>query len=265
MKTARAPAGTDDAPPLVFEWEGRPRARLRLVALVAFSLLIHAASFYVLQVAYTPTGSQLPPPVQVTMLRSERPDDPPEIRAQARSLARWLTINDPSLTTQPAVSEADRPPGGYVHYVPSYKGASPPFKPLDPPSAGTAAPPRPRPPGPVPVPSRVENAKTLTPSPPTRVVFTGGIAPLAPAPLPGIAYALPASSGKTLGATVFLVGVRSGGGEPFLFREASSGEVTADDFAQDYLSGLRFQPPGSADNAMAWGWAEFNWGREVYR
>ena len=213
MKTARAPAATDDAPPLVFEWEGRPRARLRLGALVAFSLLVHAVGFYVLQVAYTPTGSQLPPPVQVTMARPERPDDPPEVRAQARALAHWLTVNDPSLATQPVTLELDPAAEGYVHYVPSYKDAPPPFKPLDPPSAGTAAPPRPRPPGPVPVMSPGGGSRTAVPSPPTRVVFTGNIAlPLAPGPLPGIGFTLPAASAKALAATVFLVGVRPGGG-----------------------------------------------------
>lgn len=264
MKTARASAATDDAPPLVFEWEGRPRARLRLAALLALSLLVHAVSFYVLQVAYTPTGSQLPPPVQVTMTRPERPDDPPEVRAQARALTRWLTVNDPSLATQPATPELDHAGGGYAHYVPSYKGAPPPFKPLDPPSTGTAAPPRPRPPGPVPVVFPGGGSPAAIPSPPTRVVLTGGIAPLAPAPLPGIALTLPAGT-KTLGETVFLVGIRPGGGEPFLFREASSGEVVADDFAQDYLARLHFQPPATADNSTVWGWAEFAWGREVYR
>ena len=264
MKTAAASAAIDEDPPLVFQWERRSRAHWRLARLVAFSLLVHAVGFYVLQVSYTPTGSQLPPPVQVMMARSERPDDSPETRAQSRALAHWLAVLDPSLATQPAAPQADRNPGSFVRYIPSYKAALPPFKPLDPPAASTTAPPQPRPPGPVPILSPNVGRRAVSPSPLTRVVVTGGIAPLVPTPLPAVAFALP-NGAKTLSPAVFLVGVRTEGGEPFVFREASSGEVSADDFAQDYLSRLHFQPPATPDRATLWGRAEFDWGRDVYR
>ena len=267
MKTATAPRTIEEDPPLVFQWERRARAHWRLGGLITLSVLVHAVGFYVLQVSYTPTGSQLPPPVQVLMARPERPDDSPESRAQSRALAHWLSIADPALATEPAAPEADRNPGTFVRYVPSYKAAPPPFKPLDPPAVGgTAAPPRPRPLGPVPVPIGASGAAMppAKPSPITRVVLTGGIAALGPTPLPAITFVLPAGT-KTLSPTIFLVGVRPEGGAAFLFREASSGEVSADDSAQDYLSRFHFQPPAGANGRTVWGWAEFDWGRDVYR
>lgn len=264
MKTVGAAPAIEDDPGLVFQWERRSRARWRLVSLIALSLLAHAVGFYVLQVSYTPTGTQLPPPVQVMMARPERPDDPPEIRAQFRALSHWLAVTDPSLAIQPTPPGAGGNPGAFVQYLPSYKAAPPPFKPLDSPSAGAAAPPRPRPPGPVPILSSHGPTRAAGPSPATRVVLTGGIAPLVPIPLPAVVFALPTGA-KTLSPAVFLVGARPEGGAPLLFRETGSGEVSADDFAQDYLSRLRFQPSGRPDGAVIWGWAEFDWGREIYR
>lgn len=260
MKPGAASTTDEEIVPLVFQWERRARAHWRLAGLVALSLLVHAIGFYVLQVAYIPTGSQLPPPVQVLMARPEQPDDPPEIRAQSRALAHWLAVTDPSLATEPTSPEADRDPGSFARYVPSYKAAPPPFKPLDPPSVGTAAPPRPRPPGPVPVPPASVAARPGTKSPATRVLLSGDIASLAPTPLPAVAYAPPAGT-KTLARTVFLVGVRPDGGEPFLFCEASSGEVGADDYARDYLARLPFRSP----DATMWGRAEFDWGWDATR
>ena len=267
MKTADAPPGptTEETPALVFQWERRRRAHWRLAALIALSLLVHAIGFYVFQAAYTPTGSQCAPSVQVTMMPADRPDSPPEVRAQARALARSLAVADPSLTTEPTSPTADRNPGELVEYVPSYKAAAPPFKPLDPPATGSAPPPRPRPPGPVPIPSTTDPASTRPAAVPTRVTLTASIASLAPKPLPSLSFALP-SGAKTLASTLFLVGVRPEGGEAYLFREGSSGEVSADDFAQNYLAHLNFQsPPTPATGATIWGWAEFHWGRDVYR
>ena len=259
MKTAEESLG------LVFQWEGRAHAHWRLAGLIAFSLLVHAIGFYVLQAAYTPTGSQLPPPVQVTMARPARSDDPPETRAQSRALEHWLAIADPSLATEPAFpTETDRNPGDLVEYVPSYKAAPPAFKPLDPPAIGSAAPPRPRPPGPVPVASAKPALHPPSPVPPTRVALTNELAILAPRPLPAINFALP-SGAKALNTTTFLVGARPDGGEPFLFREGSSGEVSADDYAQDYLAHLNFQPPTAPNGGTVWGRAEIHWGRDVYR
>lgn len=264
MKTSASQPAAGETVPLVFQWEGRARARWRLAVLVALSLLVHAIGFYVLQVSYTPTGSQLPPPVQVTMVRAERADDPPEWRAQARALAHWLAVTDPSLATEPLAPETDRNPVNFVHYQPSYKAAPPPFKPLDSPGVGSAAPPPPRPPGPVPTLPAIGAGRAAGRAPGTHVVLTGGILALAPTPLPAVSLALTAGT-KTLSPTVFLVGVRSEGGEPFLFREAGSGEVNADDYARDYLARLRFQPPAGTAGGTAWGWAEIDWGRDVYR
>ena len=159
-------------------------------------------------------------------------------------------MEDPSLATEPTAPD-DRSPGSFVHYPPSYKAAPPPFKPLDSPGAGTAAPPPPRPPGPVPI-VPAAYPYPVRPAPPTRVVLTGDITALAPKPLPTVSLALSPGTGA-LGPTMFLVGVRPGGGEPFLFREAGSGEIVADDYARDYLARLRFQPPATANGETVWG------------
>ena len=76
---------------------------LRLVPMIFFSLLAHAASFYVLQVAYTPTGSLLPPPARVVLVPLDRPENAP--------LARWLRHDRPRADVTPG-DAAHRPDAG---------------------------------------------------------------------------------------------------------------------------------------------------------
>ncbi len=90
-----AEADADDGAGLIFQWERRARSRWRLAGMLAASLLVHAGSFYVFQVAYTPTGTQLPALARVVLVPLDRPENAP--------LAHWLATNDPALTTRPAV------------------------------------------------------------------------------------------------------------------------------------------------------------------
>ena len=270
-----APAA--DLDPLIFQWERRSWSRLRLVPMLFLSLLAHAASFYVLQVAYTPTGSQLPPPAQVVLLALDQPEN--------AALARWLAVTDPALMSRPATPTTSQTLATLnFRYTPSYDTALPDFKPLEPAGADNAAvstPPRPRAAGPVP-------ANLLPPLPAvpgrgtpagsgqtTLVVFSGGIAPLAPSSLPPVHFAV-AKTVPPLDPTVFLVGSRPSGGEPFLFRQpalagqAVSSDAEAEEYARDYLARLMFRVPAPAPvggyaGVVVWGWATFYWGNDVYK
>ena len=156
-----APADASD--PLIFQWERRSWSRWRLVPLLFLSLLAHAATFYIFQVAYTPTGSQLPPPAQVVLLALDRPENAP--------LARWLAMTDPALVSRPATPTTSQTLAALnFRYTPSYDTALPDIKPLTPAGANRTAiskPPEPHPAGPVP-------ANLLPPLPPDRRVRAGG-------------------------------------------------------------------------------------------
>ena len=267
-----APAEASD--PLIFQWERRSWSRLRLVPLLFLSLLAHAATFYIFQVAYTPTGSQLPPPAQVVLLALDRPENAP--------LARWLAMTDPALMSRPATPTASQTLAALnFRYTPSYDTALPDFKPLEPAGANLAAiskPPDPYPAGPV-------SANLLPPLPlpaasgregaavragqTTRVVFSGAVAPFAPASLPPVHFAA-APDTPPMDPIVFLVGARSAGGEPLLFRQTAPGNAEAEKYARDYLTHLVFRVPsppqvGGDTATVIWGWATFYWGNDVYK
>lgn len=281
------PAAPDlpaDPPELIFQWERRTHAHWRLVGIVALSLLAHAVSFYALQIAYTPTGSQLPPPAQVVMIGAGEPGDD--------AFARWLAMADPALVVQPAPpTDAETLAMLDFRYVPSYAASHPRFKSLDPlPGEGViTTPPRPRLPGPVPVAlASVKGRRAGSPAAgrQTRVVLTGGIEKMLGGPLPPLQFKT-ARGSEPLEPTVFLVGVRPEGGAPFLFRDSAmtpvsgktrSGEdatgesarvypasAAADEFARSYLAGLDFRPSAEPAGGVRWGRAEFAWGSDIYQ
>ena len=262
---------------LIFHWRGRPRKVWRLLLTLLVSLLVHAAAFYLLQVAYTPTGSLQPPAAQVVLLAPENP-------AERAALNQWLKMADPALMTFPAI-----PPTQNVldrinfRYVPSYAAAPPAFKSLEPAATETDAtiPELTRKPGPIAVSAGDAAGLAGTPAVsigaaaealPTKLVFRGPIERLAPSSLPPLKFTA-VRSGRPLEPTVYLVGVHAGGGTPSLFREPAAGDntigdATIDEAARDYLTHLVFQAPAGVDakaDATVWGWATFYWGREVYR
>ena len=258
-----APAASEVPPELIFQWERRSRAHWRLAGIIALSLLVHAVSFYVLQVAYTPTGSQLPPPAQVVMVPLDQPGN--------EAFARWLAMEDPALVAQPAgPSAADTLARLDFRYVPSYKAARPGFKSLDPLPGenAVAAPPRPRPPGPVPL-GLFTTGEPARPTPPTTVgqrtvvALTGGIETLVATPLPPIRFKTAIGS-EPLEPTAFLVGARPEGGLPFVVLKSKPGSVAADEYARDYLARLNFHPTDSSKSGVVWGCAEFAWGNDIY-
>ena len=191
-------------------------------------------------------------------------------------------MTDPALMSRPATPTASQTLAALnFRYTPSYDTALPDFKPLEPAGANRAAisrPPDPRPAGPVPpdlLPSLPlpaaprQEEKALPAGQTTRVVFSGEVAPLAPAPLPPVHFAaLPDT--PPMDPTVFLVGARSAGGEPLLFQQTAPGDAEAEKYARAYLSRLTFKmpPPSPAGEDAAvviWGWATFYWGNDVYK
>ena len=229
--------------------------------MLAASLLVHAASFYAFQAAYTPTGTQLPPPAQVVLVPLDRPENAP--------LARWLAMNDPALTNRPAAPAAAQVLGALrFRYVPSYDAAQPPFKPLDP--AGRAldiAPPRPGVAGPVPVPLPAVPARPHARGfgEATQVRFTGALALPDGVATPPVRFVV-ADSANVLEPTVFLVGSRPDGGARLLFRQSTSGNAATDEYARGYLAELPLRATIPADgSAVTWGLATFYWGNDVYR
>ncbi len=252
--------GEDDGDGLIFQWERRARSHWRLALMLAASVLVHAVSFYALQVAYTPTGTQLPPPAQVVLVPLDQPEN--------ASLARWLTMNDPALTTRPAAPTASQVLGSLgFRYVPSYDAAQPPFKPLDPTeNIVNAVPPRANLPGPVPVPPPVVTVRTQAREVgrKTRVVFNGPVEMSAGAPLPPVRF-VTGEGTNVLDPAVFLVGLRPEGSEPFVFRQSTSGSAAADEYARGYLAGLGLRPAAGTGAGVTWGRATFYWGNDVYR
>ena len=254
-----AEADADDGAGLIFQWERRARSRWRLTAMLAASLLAHAGSFYVFQVAYTPTGTQLPAPARVVLVPLDRPENAP--------LARWLATNDPALTTRPAAPPAAQTLGAVgFHYVPSYDAAQPPFKPLD--RADTAAnpaPPRLFAPGlvPVPPPAVAPSTRAREFGQTTRVVLTGPIGLRAGTTLPPVRFRVSGGT-SVLDPTTFLVGVGAEEGAPLIFRQGTSGSEALDAYARGYLAGLALDA-ATPDANPVWGTATFYWGNDVYQ
>ena len=200
-------------------------ARLwRLLSTAVASLLVHAVSFYFCRwPTRRPARSCRRPSRRSCTAR--RPDDPAEVRASP-ALARWLTVNDPALTTQPGDPRA-RPCWRSLLPLRSFlQGRAPAVQTAGPAvrrdrAAAPASSARGRCPCVSAAAWRQPGSHPVAADP--RLVLPGRIAPLAPAPLPASRSLCPPGRNRW-SQTVFLVGVRPGGGEPFLFREASSGE-----------------------------------------
>lgn len=265
MKVLPTASALTVEPPLVFQWERRRSAHWRLAAIIAGSLLLHAASFYVLQVSYTPTGAQLPPPAQVVMIPPQGPDH--------EAFARWLAMADPSLTVQPVPPSAEETLAALnFRYVPSFETSRAGFKSLDgvAGNGNVAPPPRPHPPGPVPMPLRAEPPAAMPAGPATskrgtRVLVAADLSGRLMVPLPPVDFTTPLAGRKILEPTVFLVGVRPEGGSPFLFQISKPDNSAADEYARSYLARLNFFPAEPPTREVLWGRVEFAWGNEIYR
>lgn len=247
----------DPAPPLIFAARRPPRRWWILLSLLLLSVLAHALSFYLLQVAYTPTVTLPPPPAEVTLLAPGSPEN--------RALNRWLAMTDPALMTHPSGAGHDAAALPF-QYVPSYASAPPAYRPLNlavpaaAPVAGNIFSLAPLPPLAVP-------ARPAPLSPASCLKLDASLATLAGGALPPVRVTLPGGGGagmKPLEPTVFLVGARAEGGAPFVFRQSSSGNPVADEYARGYLARLSLAP-ATGDGPPPWGWAAFYWGADAHR
>src|SRR5688500_10525273 len=101
---------TETAPGLTFPWADRERFSLLLFLCVFFSILAHAATFFLFQVVYPQRVTIPPPESKITLLTAATPE--------GEALLRWIDAEDPALVA----SATGQAPAWLleVPYVPSY-------------------------------------------------------------------------------------------------------------------------------------------------
>lgn len=238
------------APGLTFEWprpEGFPFA---LLGCMAVSLLAHAATFFLFQVA-EPLGTTLSHSApQVSVLTPSSPE--------AIAFLHWIDAQDPALV---AAASSVTPAGlPEIAYRPSY--ATMRTAPLGPVETPVAVPfPAARDPlaviasaDPRPAPSPVASAAQ-----PTAVSFSATLANRAPSPLPQLVPKTRAT--EPAEPTRYLIGVTDRGAVRFVFLQSSSGHPALDEQAAAHLQRLVFTP---SDTPVTWAEAIVAWGDDAY-
>lgn len=238
------------APGLTFDWPRREGFPFVLLGCVVASLLAHATTFFLFQVA-DPLGTSIPRSApQVSVLTPSSPE--------AIALLHWIDAQDPALV---AAANSVTPPGLFaIAYRPSYATRrTAPLGPVDQPV--TVAFPSAR--DPLAIIASADARPAPQPAPhepqPTTVTFTTSLAsraPTAPRPL-----ALQTRATTPVEPTRHLIGVTDRGEVRFLFLQNSSGNAALDDQAAAHLQTLVF-PPGEA--AITWATAIVTWGDDAY-
>lgn len=234
---------------LTFHWPDHRSVSLALPGFVALSLLAHAASFYLFQIAYPPIARAMPPPAQISLLAPGSPEND--------RLLRWIEAEDPALTARPAeVSPPhlfDRP------YEPSFAQihAQPKKIPETPPafSFPTALPPLAL----MEMAAPHQNIAAAVSAPmPTTLRFSGLLTGRVVAKAAPLHFQTTATE---LQPACFLVGVSGHGEVRYLFLQSSSGDKAIDDRAATELRTAEF---ARAAEELTWGFATFSWGTEVF-
>lgn len=237
------------APPLALP-AGDRRFPATLLIFGAVSLVAHAATFLVFQVAYPPRATIPPAATPVTLLSASDPDQ--------QALLRWIESEDPALV---AATAHPAPPHLFeLEYHPSY------MTPRTPPRTMPATGERPEPP---PGPGLEVLMRSLDPAPlpasqkvppaPTRLLFAGALQGrvLATKPVFRAAVATPLES------AAFLLAVAPDGAVRYAVLQKSSGDLLTDGSALETLARQRFSPaPEQTD--LAWGVATLIWGDDAY-
>lgn len=237
-------------PGLTFDWPRREGFPFVLFGFGAVSLLAHAATFFLFQVA-DPSGTTIPrTPPQVSVLTPSSPE--------AIALLHWIDAQDPALV---AAAHSVTPPGLFdIAYRPSYatmrtaplgpveQAVTIPFPPARDPLAIIAS----------------ADAKPLTPPAiaaphPTAVSFSSALAARAPVPLPPLV--LKARTAGPVEPTRHLIGVTDRGEVRFVFLQSPSGNAALDDEAGAHLQTLAFAP---GDTPVTWATAIVTWGDDAY-
>jgi hypothetical protein len=227
-------------PPLVFDWR-KDRWRLGLAVLLGGSFLVHVLSFYIFQTIYPATTSLPPASAGIAVLN---PKDP----AQSQ-LLDWLELHNPASISAPAFDHA-RPGKLIPPYHPTFSTSTPEL--LGASQTKTPAVDR------LPTlfapesffPARAK-PETKPQTFPSSLSFSDKLQPLAPDHLPPLP-----TSGRSVGASSFFLGVAPDGSVSDSFLWRSSGDHNLDQTAEAYLRALRFRP---ADKA-SWGIVRLRWG-----
>ena len=232
---------------LTFHWSTERTPLLYLTGFVLLSLFLHALAFYVFQVAYPPSVSINPPPVQASLLTPSTPG--------YQTLMRWIKAGDPSLITTPTsivpkdIFESEYQPSfALLHSIP--KSTAYANEPLQFPSAmdaqtGIAGP----------FFAKAAAAAHPFPSVQSIIKFSGPLSERSIKNLPQIPN-VPADAGTLLPSS-YLVGISDRGEVRYLFLQNSSGDKNIDRKAASCLASIDFVP---AATSMTWGIATIYWG-----
>jgi hypothetical protein len=245
MKTPGAP----EPGGLTFAWLHRPRLSLALPGFLLLSLLVHALTFYIFQVAYPPSVTIAPPPVQVNVLTPTSPEN--------QELLRWIESEDPAVIANP--HEAS--PGGIrdVTYQPSFATVRTAPKTFGEREAAVFFPPA------VNGAALLGGAQKQSAAIPrknepqkTELRFSGPLAARKITARP--ALKLNAGGIANPGQTVFFTGVSADGAVQYVFLQNGSGDSGLDRQAENHLAGFKFS---RAAAGVTWGFATFFWGDDA--
>jgi hypothetical protein len=240
--------------PLIFNWDFPRRRNLAIAGFLVFSLVAHAACFYIFQIVYPPTLALLPPPARLNLIT---PDS-----EEGRTLLRWVEAEDPALasrTQRPTEATAYVLPK--LEHVPSYVTSEPVLK-KPPPLVADVRLLSSQPPGAVPM-THLHQVQKIGVVP-TRITFSGEIETLGAPGMPSLRFT--ASTNEPPQAVSFRIAVSRRGEILYSFPVNSSADPALDRQARSYLALCRFPARSStSDQPLVWGTATIEWGNDVAR
>jgi hypothetical protein len=221
-----------------------------LLTFIGLSALLHAISFYLFQITYPPAAYINPPPAQVSVLVPGSEEN--------AALARWIEAEDPTRASKP--QEIVPAKLLALPYRPSYETVravprtveKPPAMLLYPAAIGPLALIR----------SALPTEQKAAPQPlalQTQLHFSGALAgrPVTAEPVRN----LTSRGFSELRSARFLTGVSDRGEVRYVFLQDSSGDNALDAQAALHLQQMEF---AHAAEPLAWGFATFLWGSEVF-
>ena len=239
-----------DTPGLLFAWEKPLRFRWAFFGLLTLSAAVHAATFFLFQIAYPPRVTIPPPAPEVSLLLPTSPEN--------RALLRRIEAEDPALL---AAVASTTPPG---LLEPKYRASYETVRTQPRTVAEEQAVVRfPSPKDPLEIirsgAQTAQLASAAPPPAPTRVTFSPALA--ARAPKTERAWSFGPRATAPLESAMYLIGVTDRGEVRYVFLQHSSGESALDAQAAALLPRLDFQ---RGEAPIAWGIATIAWGDDAY-
>ncbi len=239
-----------EASPLIFEWERPARFRSKFLLLILLSALVHAATFFLFQIAYPPRVTIPPPAPEISLLLPTTPEN--------RALLRRIEAEDPALV---AAASSIVPPHLFEQkYFATYDTVRTQPRTVAAETLVLRSPPAKDPLAIIRSVAQPAQFASVPPPPvPTRVTFSRSLAARAPAEFS--AWAFQTRAIKPIEPATFLIGVTDRGETRFIFPQQSSGEAAMDAQAAAQLTHFDFQ---HADEPIAWGLATITWGDDAF-